>query len=121
AAVPDKPAESLLVEAVNYPQDGVQMPPRGKLSKDEIELLTEWVRRGAPFPDSDKKAGAARRAGIDWEAGRKFWSFQPVCEQPLPAVRNPHWIQRRIDAFLLEKCEQAGIGPSPRADRRTLL
>src|SRR6185312_8902854 len=81
AAVPDKPAESLLVEAVNYPQDGVQMPPRGKLSKDEIELLTEWVRRGAPFPDSDKKAGAARRAGIDWEAGRKFWSFQPVCEQ----------------------------------------
>ncbi|MGE5195081.1 MAG: c-type cytochrome domain-containing protein, partial [Deltaproteobacteria bacterium] len=50
AVVPGKPAESLLVEAINYAQEGVQMPPRGKLPENEIDLLSEWVRRGAPFP-----------------------------------------------------------------------
>src|SRR6516164_2202839 len=58
AVIPEKPAESLLVEAINYPQDGVQMPPRGKLPKEEIELLTEWVRRGAQFPDGGRNAEA---------------------------------------------------------------
>lgn len=121
ALVPEKPAESLLVEAVNYPQDGVQMPPLGKLPQNEIELFTEWVRRGAPFPASEKKPDSAKRRVIDLEAGRKFWSFQPLCEQPLPAVRSAAWGERLIDTFVLEKLEQAGLGPSPAADRRTLL
>ena len=121
AVIPEKPAESLLVEAINYPQDGVQMPPRGKLPKEEIELLTEWVRRGAQFPDGGRNAEAARRAGIDWEFGRKFWSFQPVREQPLPVVHDVRWIENRVDAFVIEKLEQAGINHSPAADRRTLL
>jgi hypothetical protein len=121
ALVPEKPDESLLVEAVNYPQDGLQMPPRGKLAQSEIDLLTEWVRRGAPFPASDKKPESTRRRTVDLEAGRKFWSLQPVREQPLPAVRDPARVDRRIDVFVIEKLEQAGLGPSPAADRRTLL
>jgi len=121
ALVPEKPDESLLVEAINYPQDGVQMPPRGKLPQNEIDLLTEWVRRGAPFPAGEKKSDASKRRGIDLEAGRKHWSFQPLREQPLPAVKNATWGERRMDAFVLEKLESSGLGPSPAADRRTLL
>ncbi len=121
ALVPEKPAESLLVEAVNYPQDGVQMPPRGKLPQGEIVLLTEWVRRGAPYPAGDKKPESAKRRAIDLEAGRKFWSFQPLHEHPLPIVRDAGWGNRRIDGFVFEKLEQTGLGPSPAADRRTLL
>jgi len=121
ALVPEKPAESLLVEAINYPQDGVQMPPRGKLPQSEIDLLTEWVSRGAPFPASEKKPESAKRRAIDMDAGRKFWSFQPLREFPLPAVRNAGWQDRRIDAFVLEKMELKELGPSPAADRRTLL
>src|SRR5579871_2577699 len=68
ALVPEKPAESLLVEAVNYPPDGVQMPPRGKLPQNEIDILTEWVRRGAPFPAGDKKPESAKRRTVDLEA-----------------------------------------------------
>src|SRR5579872_36015 len=122
ALVPNKPDESLLVEAINYPQDGVQMPPRGKLPQGEIDLLTEWVRRGAPYPETKKgPEGAKRRTGIDFESGRKLWSFQPLGEQPIPVVKNAAWVERRIDAFVLEKLEHKGLGPALAADRRTLL
>ncbi|MEX0713277.1 MAG: c-type cytochrome domain-containing protein, partial [Pirellulales bacterium] len=46
AIVPGDPAESLLVQAVEYGDDGVQMPPDGKLPAEEIAILREWVRRG---------------------------------------------------------------------------
>ncbi len=124
AVVPEKPVESLLIDAVNYSQDSAQMPPRGKLPQAEIDLLTEWVRRGAPFPVGDAKpdAGAAKaKKGIDFAAGRKFWSFQPVHEHLAPAVNDIDWGERRIDAFILAGLQQAGLGHAPVADRRTLL
>jgi uncharacterized membrane protein len=43
-----KPAESLLLAAVNY--QGRRMPPSGKLPQAQIDLLTRWVSMGAPWP-----------------------------------------------------------------------
>src|SRR5262245_29770524 len=72
AIISEKPGESLLVEAISYGQDSTQMPPRGKLPQAEIGLLTEWVRRGAPFPASNRTAQAEKnRRGVDYEAGKK--------------------------------------------------
>lgn len=122
ALVPEKPVESLLVEAINYGQESAQMPPRGKLPQSEIDLLTDWVRRGAPYPESDAKtAGIKLRKGIDYEAGKRFWSFQPLHRHQQPAVKNPDWCVQPIDSFILASLEQSGLGPSPSADRRTLL
>ena len=44
----DKPAESLLVQAINY--DGYEMPPIGKLPQEKIDVLTTWVGQGIPWP-----------------------------------------------------------------------
>src|SRR6187455_3753639 len=44
AIVPGKPKESLLLDAVNYAS--LEMPPDGKLSESEIEILTTWVKIG---------------------------------------------------------------------------
>ena len=46
--MPGNPRESLLVDAINY-GDTYQMPPKSKLPAHEIDTLTEWVRRGAPW------------------------------------------------------------------------
>jgi hypothetical protein len=51
AIVPGKPAESLLVKAISYAGD-LKMPPKGKLSDQEIGLLTEWIKSGAAWPES---------------------------------------------------------------------
>lgn len=121
AVTPGKPEESLLIEAISYGNESLQMPPRGKLSAHEIELLTEWIRRGASFPGGSPESETPHRAGIDVEAGRKFWSFQPVREHPLPVVAGQDWPRQRLDAFVLARLAQAGLATSPEADRRTLL
>ena len=122
AIVLEKPEDSLLIDAINYKQDSAQMPPRGKLPQAEIDLLSEWVRRGAPFPASEQKpAGAKARKGIDFEAGKKFWSFLPLQRHVQPPVKNADWGEQPIDSFILAVLDQNGLAPSPVADRRTLL
>lgn len=119
--VPGQPDESLLIDAVRYGPDSMQMPPQGKLSAEEIAALTEWVARGAPFPPTADPAALQKSDGIDFEAGRKFWSFQPVKRQPLPEVQNAAWPRERIDYFTLATMEREKLEPAPEADRATLL
>ncbi|MEZ6136581.1 MAG: DUF1549 domain-containing protein [Pirellulaceae bacterium] len=113
-----QPAASLLVESIEYTGD-LQMPPKSKLPEAEIRELTEWVRRGAPFPQTH--ATANPRAEVDYEEGRKFWSFQPARLQPLPKVARAHWPQTRGDYFVLAGIERAGLQPAAPADRATLI
>jgi hypothetical protein len=111
----DKPDASLLLEMVRYDGD-IQMPPDGKLPAAEIALLEEWVKRGAPLPEDGTAKAAAK--GIDFAAGRKFWSFQsPRASSPPVIEASPS----RIDAFLQAKRAERGHGPAPPADRATLI
>src|SRR5688572_13986524 len=75
AAVAGKPDESLLIKAIR--QDGdLKMPPKGKLSADEIEALTRWVRDGLNWPADP---ATAKRPDPD----HSFWAFQPVRDPPV--------------------------------------
>ena len=49
AVVVGKPDESLLLEAVRH-QNGLAMPPDGKLSEIQILALTDWIKTGAIWP-----------------------------------------------------------------------
>ncbi|HWB09080.1 MAG TPA: PSD1 and planctomycete cytochrome C domain-containing protein [Pirellulales bacterium] len=51
AIVTGKPAESLLVQAVRH-ENGLEMPPDGKLSDVQIADLATWIRSGAVWPAS---------------------------------------------------------------------
>ncbi len=113
------PDKSLLVQAIRYTDEDLQMPPKGKkLSDAQIADLTEWVRRGAPDPRNlAAKGSSLAYSGV----GRQHWSFLPVKKSPVPAVKNAAWCQSPIDAFILEKLEGSGLKPNPPADKRTLL
>ena len=76
AIVPGHPEESLLIKAVRYEDEDLEMPPKEKLSDEAIRRLVKWVEMGAPDPRSD---GALKVTAtkIDIEAGKKFWAFQP--------------------------------------------
>src|SRR5688572_6150379 len=104
-----KPDESLLIAALRYKGD-IQMPPDGKLSDAEIGEFVRWVREGAPMPDSGEPVPKPA-AKVDFEEGRKFWSFQPVKEQSLPDTGE--WAQTRIDAFVLAAMKREGLSPAP--------
>ncbi len=120
AVMPGKPGASLLINAIHY--DGEpQMPPDGKLRPEEIDILTKWIERGAPWPKSRAAARTAKRGFEITPEDRAFWSFQPIADPPLPSVDKPSWPQTTIDSFILASLEDAGIAPSPPADKRTLI
>jgi hypothetical protein len=124
AIVPGKPEESRLVEVIGY-QDPIRMPPKQKLADEEIATLTEWIKTGAPFPQSGAAIGpvlgaAATPAGIA-QARATHWSYQPIRRPEPPAMKDTDWGQRTIDRFILAQLDEHGLTPSPRADRRTLL
>ena len=97
----------------------MEMPPAGRLPERQIELLAEWVRRGAPDPRIE--VPAARLQPVDWEAGRKHWAFQPVPHVVPPEEPDAGWATNPIDRFIRSRLRQEGLEPSPVADRRTLI
>src|SRR5207247_1527829 len=84
AIVPGDPDKSLLVKAVRYADD-LQMPPKGKLSAKEIDLLTQWVKMGAPDPRTGT-ATAGRTINI--AKARDYWAFKPLTNSVPPDVRD---------------------------------
>ena len=46
--VPGKPQDSVLIHAIGHEGD-VRMPPGPKLPAREIKILTDWIKRGAPW------------------------------------------------------------------------
>lgn len=117
AIVPGSPDESLLIHAVRY--DDNEMPPSGKLPDELIRQLELWVAGGAHDPRATKTAVSEQ--GIDIEAGRRHWAFQPVRDGPPPAVQDKVWPQDEVDHYVLAKHEEAGLHPVPDADRYTWL
>jgi cytochrome c553 len=114
------PEASPIVWAIRF-DDLVQMPPDGKLTEVAIADLTEWVRMGAPWPESP--APATNPSGPDAvsEAGASHWAFLPVQQPAIPDVRDAGWPVSPIDRFILAGLEARGLRPAPEADRRTLI
>lgn len=117
AIVAGNPEASLLMQAVRY--QSMEMPPAGRLPERQIELLAEWIRRGAPDPRIE--VPAARLQPVDWEAGRNHWAFQPVPHVVPPEEPDAGWATNPIDRFIRSRLRQEGLEPSPVADRRTLI
>ena len=108
---------SLLVRAIRHEAGVAAMPIGGKLKPDEIAAVEDWIRRGAAWPASPAKPAVA-----DWyeRAAKTHWSFQPVKDPAVPAVRNTAWPRNEIDRFVLAALEAKGLAPAPRADALTL-
>jgi mono/diheme cytochrome c family protein len=122
AVVPERPGESLLVEAVRHTHARLKMPPAGKLAPRDIEILEEWIRSGAYWPPSGGAPGKDQGAGYAiTPEQRSFWSFQPIRKPAPPPVRNTQWPASAIDRFVLAKLEENGLQPGRPADRRTLI
>jgi len=81
-----------------------RMPPAAtglSLTAAEKETLRRWIEQGAKWT--------------------RHWSFEAPVQPPLPPVQRRDWPQNEIDHFVLARLEQAGLAPSPTADRIHLL
>ena len=119
AIVPGKPNESLLIQAITYKDEDLQMPPKGeKLPDAQIAVLTEWVKRGAPDPRTLVAKGSSNAYG---GVGKQHWAFQPVKKPAVPEVKNTAWVKNPVDNFVLAKLEAAGMTPNEPAAKTTLI
>ena len=72
-----------------------------KLTKQEIERLTEWIAQGAPW--------------------QQHWAFIAPQRPQAPKVNASTWARNAIDSFVLARLEKEGLQPSAEADRATLI
>jgi len=127
ALVPGDPAKSLLIKAISHADEDLQMPPKKKLGDDEIGLLTQWVKMGAPFPGSATDAAPTTGAKVRPKAAkisdddRAYWFFQPLKTAAPPVVKNKARVANAVDAFLLEKLEAKGLSFAAPAEKATLI
>ena len=107
AIVPGHPEKSELIKRIESHDPHYLMPqdPQGDakpISAREIATLKEWVREGAVY--------------------RPHWAFEAPNRPPVPQSKaHPNWPRNPIDDFILAKLDQAGLQPSPEADRATLI
>jgi hypothetical protein len=120
AVMPGDPEKSLLIQAVRQTGD-LKMPKGGKLKPAEIQALTDWVKMGAPWPESKAAAVQSSPVKVITAEQRAFWSFQPLKDPAIPAVKEKSWAKTNIDHFVLAKLEAKGMKPVGPADRKALI
>lgn len=107
AIVSDNLDESWLLDMVSG--DEPAMPKDSKpLSGKELADLRQWIEAGADWPE-----GVAVSA--------ELWSLRPVKRPTVPKVNDSDWVTSPIDAFILQRLEDEGLKPAPRAERIALI
>ena len=87
AVVPGHPEKSALLERIVSKDPDEVMPPLKQhktISPEQIALLTEWIKQGAPWG--------------------KHWSYEKVVKPAVPAAAK-----QPVDAFLLQRLNQEGL------------
>jgi len=118
AVVPGDVKASLLIAAVRH-EDGLEMPPKRKLSNDQIADFVKWIEAGAIDPRDG--AAAKTASAIDIEKGRQFRAFQPPVKPTLPMVKDQSWPLTDIDRFVRAAQEENGVTVVADADPQTLV
>ena len=102
--VAGKPDQSKLLNVLSHTGD-IKMPPKKKLSKEEIDHVRHWIELGAILPAETKKT--------ETEQWKNHWAFQPLkyTTNTIPT----------IDSLIANRLQKASLQAAPLVDRRTFL
>lgn len=99
--VPGKPNESELIKRITNTDPDERMPYKHEpLSKNEINILKQWIKEGAQWGE--------------------HWAYIPVKKQDIPVYADT-WIKNDIDQFIFKKLKEEKLKPSNEADKPALL
>ena len=107
--VPYHPEQSEMIRRLSLSDPEERMPYQHEpLTKDEIKLLTRWIKQGARWG--------------------KHWAYVPVKAPEIPAVnsgffssKGNNWVQNNIDHYIWQAFQEQDLSPAPRADQSILL
>jgi hypothetical protein len=118
--IPGQVGKSLLIQAVRHTNSDLKMPPKKKLSQEQIIDLEHWIAMGAPDPRGSESISTEQKK-LDLEASRKFWAFLPIKKHEPPQTNDTDWPLNNIDRFILAEQKQNEISPIGEAKSQTLL
>ncbi len=107
---PGSPSESRLIKAIGYTDSELEMPPDGALPAEAVAVLTEWVRRGAAWPQTDGREFSVHGRNLRrWHSGRSTGLPSRSVPQALAGrARMPQkWVASPVDRFILARLEGA--------------
>ena len=87
AVVPGEPDESLMLVALSYQNEELEMPPDGKLPDRIVADLRRWIELGAPHPDKGRPQDEPSETRPQAD-GERLWSFVRPRRERLPAIRQ---------------------------------
>ncbi|MEM6378449.1 MAG: DUF1549 domain-containing protein, partial [Bacteroidota bacterium] len=98
--VKGKPHQSEMIARLTVKDEEDRMPYKEPpLSKEEINILTQWVKEGAKWGE--------------------HWAYQSI-KQPRPPKKAIDWGNNTIDQYIGEKIAENDLKPSAQADPVTL-
>ncbi len=117
ALVPGEPDQSRLIKAISWTDPEFQMPPKNKLSANEIAALTDWVKMGAPDPRTNLQTQGTSLSPFK----TNHWAYQPLKKVAPPQPSDSRWARKSLDRFILARLETKSVLPNPDAAPATLL
>lgn len=104
AIIPGKPDESEVYRRIMSEDPAERMPPpksKLALTQQEKALIKRWIEQGAPW--------------------QEHWAFTPPGNVKVPEVKHQDWVRNPVDAFVLQRIEQAGLTPAKPARKDRLI
>lgn len=80
-----------------------------------------WFTAVAGRPPAANADEAAKNEPPITKDDRAHWAFQPLAAPIVPRAGDTSWPRNSIDEFVLAALRDAGLDPSPEADRATLI
>ena len=118
AVVPGDVSKSLLIAAIKH-TDGLEMPPKKKLTDKQINDLIVWVESGAIDPRESKvqPAGATsnKKKSVD------HWAYKQPSRPSVPNPAEKGWASSDIDLFIASGHEAVGVRHNGDAAPETLV
>jgi len=119
--VPGQPEKSLLIKAISYHDEDLEMPPKERLAPEVVADFVAWVKRGAPDPRTQTPVGSAAAKAVDYEAAKQHWAYRALQRPVVPIAKDTTWPRTPVDQFIRVAQERANVAPAAPADRRVLL
>ncbi|QDU25976.1 Planctomycete cytochrome C [Anatilimnocola aggregata] len=119
AIVPGNPGDSLLIQAVRY--EGLEMPPKKRLTDEQIADLTTWITDGAAWPKAEFSADLTKPNAKYEELRKSHWAWQPLTSTTPPSVVSQAWPRDELDRYVLAKLEESKLAPVADAEKRDLI
>ena len=113
----NEPDKSLFLKMISYKDSDHEMPPKNKLPQDQIDILTQWVKMGAPFNPKHEIAGEAEHVQPNTQVNdrtRAYWAYQSIKRPAVPKVTDKAWSANAIDAFVHDRLTRANLALTAR-------